>query len=501
MISKTEIQQYYMGNALALDFNAIPSNTNNGSAAARLDRNTTIRNLKANHNWHDNMCRLVASYVSEGKSDPEIHDVTTHFTAPGYTDSQTIRDVEIMIKGAREKGFGQGVRHREKSSTHILPKKRLLEHIADIELTTPEFLIEDILEKKSVSELFGASGSGKSFIAIDMACCISNGKPFHSFETTKGSVIYVAGEGRRGVVRRIYAWTQFHNAEVRDLSLFVSRKSVGFRNPDDLNNLKSELRELRLIEINPSLIIIDTLARNFGEGDENNTADMSGFIAAIDDMNDEFECATLIVHHSGHGDKGRSRGSSALKGALDSEYMITKDADRVYMKCTKMKDDEGPAPLAFYLIPVELKDKDGDPIPCAVLEFRGEHTTKSFRLTPTLAYAYQTFNEAAADKGQTVFDNTPRQVELEEWRKVFYRKSTQENQEAKRKAFERARKDLVLKGFLSVENDIYTARSLTGHVPDIDQTSLGASGSRDPDGQDTSLEVSDVPQDAYLQVP
>ena len=75
MISKTEIQQYYMGNALALDFNAIPSNTNNGSAAARLDRNTTIRNLKANHNWHDNMCRLVASYVSEGKSDPEIHPV------------------------------------------------------------------------------------------------------------------------------------------------------------------------------------------------------------------------------------------------------------------------------------------------------------------------------------------------------------------------------------------------------------------------------------------
>ena len=59
--------------------------------------------------------------------------------------------------------------------------------------------------------------------------------------------------------------------------------------------------------------------------------------------------------------------------------------------------------------------------------------------------------------------------------------------EAKRKAFERARKDLVEKGFLEVKDDIYTLKihdtGQTGHDPD----SKDYVRAELPDGQDTPL--------------
>ncbi|NBT41777.1 MAG: hypothetical protein EBT20_15150 [Alphaproteobacteria bacterium] len=56
------------------------------------------------------------------------------------------------------------------------------------------------------------------------------------------------------------------------------------------------------------------------------------------------------------------------------------------------------------------------------------------------------------------------------WRELFYQRSTAGSQESKRKAFERARKDLVEKGFLEVNNNLYTLKihdaRQTGQKPD-----------------------------------
>jgi len=81
--------------------------------------------------------------------------------------------------------------------------------------------------------------------------------------------------------------------------------------------------------------------------------------------------AVLIVHHSGHSGSGRSRGSSAIKGAMDVEYEITKKDDLVTMKCTKAKDFIEPEPVSFKLIPEAIPDwldDDGSPIKSAILE-------------------------------------------------------------------------------------------------------------------------------------
>ena len=431
-------------------------------SSVQLDREMASETAMNGYQWHNNMLRLVASWVAKGNTDTEIHTLAAPHTLTGFTIQQTQQDVQTMIDGARNKGFAPKV--------SIVSKERppLLEHIKNIKLTAPQYLIEGLIEEQSMSQMFGDPGSGKSFMAIDAACSIGSGKDFHGRPVARGFVVYVAGEGRRGVVRRINAWAIAHSVQLADISLYVSRTAVGIRNDHQLDELKQEIQAIAEEFGEPALIIIDTLARNFGDGDENIAADMSGFITKVDGLNDEFNCASLIIHHSGHGDKDRGRGSSSLKGALDSEYRISKSDDRIRMTCTKMKDEDEPDPLLFYLIPVDMgKDENGKSISSAVLEFRGAGVPESARLKPSEYFAIETFHEAAAELGEPVLNLNLKQLHLDQWREVFYKRATQPDPDSKRKAFDRARRDLQLKGWLIVENDMYTLTPRTpGQSPD-----------------------------------
>lgn len=121
----------------------------------------------------------------------------------------------------------------------------------------------------------------------------------------------------------------------------------------------------------PKLVVIDTLARNFGNGNENQTEDMSAFIAIVDcHIRIPFNCCVLIVHHTGHSDKDRARGSIALKAAADSEYHIEKREENVTMTTTKMKDAETLEPLSFHLrsLGIGVVDEKNKEVTSAILE-------------------------------------------------------------------------------------------------------------------------------------
>ena len=79
-----------------------------------------------------------------------------------------------------------------------------------------------------------------------------------------------------------------------------------------------------------------------GPGDENSAADIGAFLNSVDMLRDETGAAVVIVHHAGHGDKTRARGSSAIRAAVDVEYSLTKTPEGVTLECTKAKDFEPP---------------------------------------------------------------------------------------------------------------------------------------------------------------
>lgn len=428
----------------------------------KLDRDLASKAALSDDHWHENMLRLTGSWVAKGNTDEEIHVLAAAHILPGHTPEKTYREVQEMIDGARAKGFAP-----QTDEVHA-NRQPFLEHIANIELTAPQYLIEGLIEQQSLCQMFGEPGSGKSFMAIDAACSIASGKDFHGRPVVCGPVVYVAGEGRRGVVRRINAWAMANSVKLNDMILYVSRAAVGINNGNNLAELKAEIRSISEEFGCPALIILDTLARNFGDGDENDTRDMTSFIAELDRLNDEFTCASLIVHHAGHGEKGRARGSSAMKGALDAEYKIHKGKDSITMSCTKMKDGDEPDPLLFYLIPVDMgKDENGNPVGSAVLEFRGTGTAKSARLTETEILAVTTFKEAFAELGRSALDLNPPQIHFEQWQTAFYRRSTAPKADSKRTAFDRARRGLQSKGWITVDNDLYTLTPRTpGQSPD-----------------------------------
>jgi len=217
------------------------------------------------------------------------------------------------------------------------------------ELPALRWRVHEVLVDESLAVLYGAPGAGKTFVALDLALCMATGKDWHGHAVTQARVVYIAGEGRAGLVRRARAWEAYHGASAGDF--LTVKEAVPML---DLGEVEAFLGDVG--PSGPKLVIVDTLARNFGGGDENSTKDMNVFIQHVDRLRTKLGCAVLVVHHSGHGQE-RERGSSALRGAADTMLRVTKtDGQRLRLTCDKQKDGEETLDLALRLEVVPSPD-------------------------------------------------------------------------------------------------------------------------------------------------
>ncbi|MEX0654659.1 MAG: helicase RepA family protein [Phycisphaeraceae bacterium] len=248
------------------------------------------------------------------------------------------------------------------------PAHRLKLTRADqIEMRPPVWLLRGMLERDTFALVFGDPGTGKSFLAIDWACRVATGTPWRGHGVTAGPVVYVAGEGQQGFGRRIRAWSEHQGVSLAGAPLFVA-PAVAIPEMPQLGELAVAIDETLAP---PALIVLDTLARCFGGGDENSTQDMSRFVSACDALRRRYGCTILVVHHTGHADKSRARGAIALKAALDAEYRLADNEAGLTLTATKMKDAETPPPLGLELVSVDLPglvDDYGNPVTSAAIE-------------------------------------------------------------------------------------------------------------------------------------
>ncbi len=249
------------------------------------------------------------------------------------------------------------------------PPRIRLTRADQIEMRPPHWLLRGMLERDTFALIFGDPGCGKSFLAIDWACRVATGTPWRGQAVKGGPVVYVAGEGQQGFGRRIRAWSEHHGVNLADVPLYLA-PAVAIPNPTDLIALITAIDTGVATIGQPAMIVLDTLARCFGGGDENSTQDMSRFVSACDAIRQRYGCTILVVHHAGHGDKSRARGAIALKAALDAEYRLANDSGML-LTATKMKDAETPPPLALEMVTVDLPDlldDYGNPVTSAAIE-------------------------------------------------------------------------------------------------------------------------------------
>lgn len=234
----------------------------------------------------------------------------------------------------------------------------------------PAWQIRKILEADSLAVVYGAPESGKSFLVIDWACCAVAGIEWCGYKVKQGPVLMIVGEGRNGYSRRLAAWSKTHRRALHDLPMYVSTMATALTHLGARRDLEEVIGEFMAEHGAPVMVVIDTLARNFGPGDENSTSDMTAAISTCDAVRALTGAAVILVHHAGKDTTKGARGSMALRGAIDCEYLLVRDADHlVRVEATKMKDAERPEPMAFRFHSVGLgfDDEEGEEVTSAVL--------------------------------------------------------------------------------------------------------------------------------------
>jgi AAA domain-containing protein len=241
---------------------------------------------------------------------------------------------------------------RERDSGAKEPRFKLLS-LDEIESLPPlEWLIEGLIPASCLAVLYGAPKLGKSFLALDWALCVAADRPWHGRTVRQGDVVYVYAEGVSGLKARTAAWTDKHG-----------RKPASFRVVPSAVDLPSSKDRAALVAAiraacpKPRLIVIDTLARNFGAGDENDQRDMNAFVQGCDALVAAFPGATVLaVHHPGKDRRRGARGSLVLTGALDTLLSLQRSGDRLKLVTEMQKDGEPATSVWLALKTVELPD-------------------------------------------------------------------------------------------------------------------------------------------------
>ena len=398
-----------------------------------------------------------------------IEIATTGETAPHYA-----RQVIASANNRRIMAIGERLRRNPEDARELLsqlldltepkilsgeqplftPASELLSKAIEV-----NYLIDKIIETATTGQIFGPSGSGKTFVALCLALAIATGQDWNGRKVKQGIALYLAGEGRTALIRRIKAW---HTQKPSRLDLFhISSRTISI----DGEGAAAVIREGKAIAerlgFDISIIVIDTLARHM-PGDENSTKDMGAFIEAVDLVRAEFPGSTsLIIHHTGNNEetKNRSRGSSALKAAMDFELCCNKGL----LTFTKMKDAEAPPPMEFKLVPIQIgTDDDGNPITSCVVEY-GQRSAKN-------QAADLTVNERLL-AGLVHLHSDPHELRM-----AFFDKRKEDDPEAKhntlKNAFLRAYQGLQDKKVINIADNVVSFKKpTTSHVTDRHKSS------------------------------
>ena len=319
-----------------------------------------------------------------------------------------------------------------------------------------QWLVKDLLPVLALGSLYGRPGTYKSFVGKYIAANIALGLPIFGKETVQGDVVYIAGEGGAGIKRRMAALRRRHNMPPID-NLYFLKGQLNFRSSTE--DVAGLIKEIVSNKIKPVLIVVDTLARSFGGGNENASEDMGAFIAMIGLLQRTVNSAVLLVHHSGKDEARGQRGHSSLLGAVDAELELMKlsEDDSLHrigqLTTTKQKDGEDGLKFLFHMETVHLSAIDPENTSLALVpvndaELPAQKKQKralNHNDKAVLAALKAAINDAGEVIGLPQIPTGMRVVNVSIWRQFYYSSSPNE-QETKKKTFSRAIDRLVSTG-------------------------------------------------------
>lgn len=224
------------------------------------------------------------------------------------------------------------------------------------------WFIKKVIPHADLGVVYGASGTGKTFLMFDLAACIALGIPWRGNKVKQGNVLYICAEGAQFFRNRILAYEKHFNVE--NIPVHVMEGGANFLKSADVNDVISAIKAWG----NISVIIVDTYSRIMPGGDENSGVDAGRVVANCARITRETGAMIILVHHSGKDASKGARGHSSLRAAADFELEVIRNGDARSVTCSKMKDGEDGLEYGFKLILVPVgNDEDGDVVTSCVL--------------------------------------------------------------------------------------------------------------------------------------
>lgn len=221
----------------------------------------------------------------------------------------------------------------------------------------PQELVEGMLIENRMSVVYGDSNTGKSFLALDMAAHMTLGIKWFGRQVRQGAVLYLAAEAPKSIMDRARALEEKLGQKLDNLFITDCPIDIWDANGSTTAVIHTADMIERTYGVKIRLIIVDTLARAMGGGDENATKDMGVLVKHSDLIRASTMAHVMFIHHTGKDTAKGARGSSALRAATDTEIEVSDPGNQKpkEFKVTKQRDLQGKGEVyGFILVTVNL---------------------------------------------------------------------------------------------------------------------------------------------------
>lgn len=264
------------------------------------------------------------------------------------------RQKRVTVKSLRRLAEALGWKVPPSSSRY-----RLLDRDAMMAMKPLEWRLKGIFPRTGIGAIYGPSGSGKSFLAIDMGLKIASGLDWYGRRTIPCPVTYVMLEGEAGLRNRVVAWETSYGTAI-SAQFYGMPQGFAFAENSDVADLAATLPT-------GGVVIVDTLNRAAPGKDENSSKDMGDVLAGMKLLQSLTEGLVLVVHHTGKDTSKGLRGHSSLHAALDGAIEVKRTAASRSWSSAKVKDGADDFEIPFKLGIIHLGfDDDGDEVTSCV---------------------------------------------------------------------------------------------------------------------------------------
>lgn len=333
-----------------------------------------------------------------------------------------------------------------------------------------DWIIKGVMPSQGIGVLFGPSTVGKSFMMLDLAAHLAEGREWFGYRAKRKAVVYACLEGQHGFKRRVEGWEAYHARQYPNDVIF-SPDLIDIRTEQDT----AALIELARREAGPgAVVIVDTLNRAAPGLEENGSVDYGLILASAGRIAQELQGFVFFVGHPGKDPSRGLRGHYSMFAGLDlalEAEEVNKTELSFAWTLRKVKDGQDGIKRHFRREVVDLgTDSDGDPVTSCIIvpNPEADQAAKSSpqkAMTRKEGAALTAFKQAAIEYGQVDAGGRFIGLHLEDWRKHFYAVSPAEKTSGKRSAFNKAKNALIGGGWLL--EDVYGNLTLTGPGADV----------------------------------